>query len=135
MSHRIVGSDVGTTPIFNWLLYGYGVPALSFWFAGYLLRKRDDDVPARIVDSRRDPVQRAADCGLKSATTLHERRHLLRVEQPAGSQHCRSVRDSPPLIGLEHVRRRSASVVHNIGAIVVAVLTLAAIVFRAAARR
>ena len=24
---RIVGSDVGTTPIFNWILYGYGVPA------------------------------------------------------------------------------------------------------------
>ncbi len=30
---RIVGSDVGTTPIFNWLLYGYGVPAVSFWVA------------------------------------------------------------------------------------------------------
>ena len=28
---RIVGNDVGTTPIFNWLLWGYGVPALSFW--------------------------------------------------------------------------------------------------------
>ena len=24
---RIVGDDVGTTPIFNWLLYGYGIPA------------------------------------------------------------------------------------------------------------
>src|SRR3981189_115565 len=28
---RIVGSAVGTTPIFNWLLWGYGIPALSFW--------------------------------------------------------------------------------------------------------
>src|SRR5262249_46751401 len=48
---RIVGAGIGTTPIFNWLLYGYGVPALSFWFAGYLLRRRADDVPARMVDS------------------------------------------------------------------------------------
>src|SRR5262249_3507576 len=48
---RIVGSDVGTTPIFNWLLWGYGVPALAFWTGGYLLRQRADDVPARAVDS------------------------------------------------------------------------------------
>src|SRR5204863_442271 len=27
---RIVGNAVGTTPIFNWLLWGYGIPALSF---------------------------------------------------------------------------------------------------------
>ena len=43
---RIVGNDLGTTPIFNWLLYGYGVPALSFWLAGWLLRRRGDDLPA-----------------------------------------------------------------------------------------
>ena len=48
---RIVGSDVGTTPIFNWILYGYGVPAICFWVGGYLLRKRADDKPARMVDS------------------------------------------------------------------------------------
>src|SRR5581483_1680328 len=48
---RIVGRDVSTTPIFNWLLYGYGVPAASFWAGGYLLRRRADDGPARIVDT------------------------------------------------------------------------------------
>ena len=48
---RIVGADVGTTPIFNWMLYGYGVPALAFWVAGHLLRKRADDQPSRMVDS------------------------------------------------------------------------------------
>src|SRR5262245_63068798 len=48
---RIVGSDVGTTPIFNWLLWGYGIPALSFWAAGYMLRQRADDLPSRMVDS------------------------------------------------------------------------------------
>ena len=48
---RIVGDDVGTTPIFNWLLYGYGVPAAAFWYAGYLLRRRVDDGPARMADA------------------------------------------------------------------------------------
>ena len=48
---RIVGSNVGTTPIFNWLLYGYGIPAAAFWLGGYLLRRRADDAPARMVDS------------------------------------------------------------------------------------
>ena len=48
---RIVGDDVGSTPILNWLLYGYGIPALSFWVAGHLLRKHADDMPARMTDS------------------------------------------------------------------------------------
>ena len=48
---RIVGRDVGTTPIFNWLLYGYGVPAASFWYAGYLLRRRADDMPTRMAEA------------------------------------------------------------------------------------
>ena len=48
---RIVGSDLGTTPIFNWILWGYGVPALAFWTAGWLLRKRADDFPSRFADS------------------------------------------------------------------------------------
>ncbi len=47
---RIVGADVGTAPIFNWLLYGYGLPAAAFWLAGWRLRRRADDAPARIVD-------------------------------------------------------------------------------------
>ena len=47
---RIV-ADVGTTPIFNWILYGYGIPALAFWVAGWLLRQRADDVPSRMVDA------------------------------------------------------------------------------------
>ncbi|MBX3533695.1 MAG: DUF2339 domain-containing protein [Xanthobacteraceae bacterium] len=48
---RIAGSDLGTTPIFNWLLWGYGAPALSFWVAGWLLRKHKDDFPSRFADS------------------------------------------------------------------------------------
>ena len=48
---RIVGNDLGTTPVFNWLLYGYGVPAASFWYAGHLLRRRADDVATRTAES------------------------------------------------------------------------------------
>ena len=44
-------ADIGTTPIFNWILYGYGVPAAAFWLAGWLLRRRADDTPARMVDA------------------------------------------------------------------------------------
>ena len=47
----IVGADLGATPIFNWLLYGYGIPAAAFWLAGWLLRRRADDLPARMVDA------------------------------------------------------------------------------------
>ena len=50
-NRRIAGADLGTTPIFNWLLYGYGVPAAAFWVAGWLLRRRADDLPARMVDA------------------------------------------------------------------------------------
>ncbi|MHC2390927.1 putative membrane protein [Bradyrhizobium liaoningense] len=35
---RIVGDAVGTTPILNWLLWGYGLPALSFWAASVFPR-------------------------------------------------------------------------------------------------
>lgn len=39
----IVGDDLGTTPIFNWLTFGYGVPAVGFVLTAYLLAggKRD----------------------------------------------------------------------------------------------
>ena len=124
---RIVGPDVGTTPIFNWLLYGYGIPALSFWFAGYLLRKRNDDVPARIVDS--------AAILFSVLLIVLEIRHYIsngNIYNASSSlievalQVCAGLAAT---IGLEHIRRRSGSIVHNIGAIVVGALTLAAIVF------
>src|SRR4029453_13698513 len=42
---RIVGAAIGVRPVFNWLLYGYGVPAVSFFVAGHMLRREADDVP------------------------------------------------------------------------------------------
>ena len=47
----IVGGDLGRTPIFNWLLWGYGVPALSFFLASRLLEKSGRDRVVRFVES------------------------------------------------------------------------------------
>ena len=48
---RIMGDGVGTTPIFNWLLFGYGIPAAAFFFAARTLRKTDDDLASRICEA------------------------------------------------------------------------------------
>jgi uncharacterized membrane protein len=123
---RIVGADVGTTPFFNWLLYGYGVPALAFWTAGYLLRRRADDVPSRMIDAAailftvlfasleiRHAVNGgdiyAARCGLDEVA-LHVSVGLALA------------------IGLERWRLRTRNVVHDIAAMIIAGLTLVVIV-------
>ena len=47
---RIMGDTVGTLPIVNWLLAGYGVPALAFVQASRLLRPRGEDIAVRLCD-------------------------------------------------------------------------------------
>ncbi|MEM8811334.1 MAG: DUF2339 domain-containing protein, partial [Pseudomonadota bacterium] len=41
---RIVGSDIGTVPVFNWLLYGYGIPAAGFFVSAKLLGRDRRDI-------------------------------------------------------------------------------------------
>ena len=48
---RIMGADVGTWPILNWLLLGYGVPALAFLAAGHILKRDAEDLAARLCDA------------------------------------------------------------------------------------
>ena len=48
---RIVGENLGATPILNWLLFGYGVPAVSFGLAARLLGRARQDGPARIAQT------------------------------------------------------------------------------------
>jgi uncharacterized membrane protein len=124
---RIVGGDVGTTPIFNWLLYGYGVPAAAFWLAGHLLRRRGDDVPTRTVEA-----------GAILFTVLLaflEIRHFMNggdVYRRAGGLGEVALQVSVALamaIGLERLRARSGSIVHDLGALALAALALAGIVF------
>jgi uncharacterized membrane protein len=48
---RIMGADLGTMPIFNWLLLGHGVPALAFLAAANVLSASGGTWPMRICDA------------------------------------------------------------------------------------
>jgi uncharacterized membrane protein len=123
---RIVGDRVGQTPIFNWLLWGYGAPAAAFWLGGHLLRQRADDVPARIVD--------AAAILFTVLLVFLELRHLMND----GDVYARgtdlaelSLQVATGLaltIGLERIRARTGSVVHDVGALIIAGVTAIAVV-------
>ena len=47
----IAGGDPGSTILFNWLLWGYGVPALSFFFAFRILERHGRDRITRLCES------------------------------------------------------------------------------------
>ncbi len=47
----IMGADVGSWPILNWLLVGYGVPAVCFALSARLLRMQGDDFAVRLADT------------------------------------------------------------------------------------
>jgi uncharacterized membrane protein len=47
----IMGADVGRWPILNWLLIGYGVPAVCFALSAKLLRMQGEDFAVRIADA------------------------------------------------------------------------------------
>jgi uncharacterized membrane protein len=47
----LVRGDLGRTPVFNWLLWGYGVPALAFFFAAQILERGGRDGVVRLVES------------------------------------------------------------------------------------
>jgi uncharacterized membrane protein len=122
---RIVGTDIGT-PIFNWLLYGYGVPALSFWTAGHLLRRRGDDVPARLVEAAAIlftvllvflEIRHAMNGGDVYAAHSGLAEIALQVAAGLGIA-----------IGLERLRVRTGNLVYDVGALIVAGITLIAIV-------
>jgi uncharacterized membrane protein len=121
----IVG-DIGDTPIFNWLLYGYGVPALAFWLAGWLLRRRADDVPARMTD--------AAAILFTVLTAFLQIRHYVNGGDvygvsPALTEYALQACGGLAMaIGLERIRLRTRSIIHDIGALLIAGLTLLIIV-------
>jgi uncharacterized membrane protein len=124
---RIVGDAVGTTPIFNWLLWGYGIPALSFWVASIFLRRRGDDAPLRMVE--------AAAILFTVLLAFMEIRHAVNhgdVYRGAAGltevalQICVALGIA---IGLERLRIRTGSIVHNISAILLTAFAGLASVF------
>ncbi len=47
----VVGFEIGTTPIFNWLLYGYGIPLVAFGGAAWLFRRERDDALVTFLEA------------------------------------------------------------------------------------
>jgi len=124
---RIAGDAIGTTPIFNWLLWGYGIPAASFWAGGHMLRRHGDDAPLRAVESAAIlftmllafmEIRHAVNSGdvYRGNTGLTE--IALQVSVALAMA-----------IGLERLRVRTNSLVHNIGAVLVTVYAGLATVF------
>lgn len=124
---QLVGSDLGATPIFNWLLYSYGGPAASFWVAGWLLRRHADDLPTRSTES--------AAILFTVLLFFFEVRHWMRhgdvyaVDTGLAEAALQVAIGLALTIGLERVRRVTRSIVHDIGAQAIAVLTAIGIVF------
>ncbi len=112
---RIVGDAVGTTPIFNWLLWGYGIPALSFWVGSHFLRRRGDDAPLRTVES--------AAILFTVLLAFMEIRHAVnggdvyRVNTSLAEFALQVCVALAMAIGLERLRVRTGSIVHNVGAV------------------
>jgi uncharacterized membrane protein len=123
---RIVGNDLGTTPFFNWLLYGYGLPALAFWSAGYLLRRHGDDMPSRTLD--------AAAILFTVLFAVLEIRHAMNggdIYAAHGGLAEVALHVCVGLalaIGLEWLRQRTGNVVYDVGALIIAAVTLSLIV-------
>jgi uncharacterized membrane protein len=116
---RIVGEAVGTTPIFNWLLLGYGIPALSFWAGSIFLRRRGDDAPLRTVESAAIlftvllafmEIRHAANNG----NVYHDIAGLTETALHV----CVALAMA---IGLERLRIRTGSIVHNVSAVLLTV--------------
>ena len=123
---RIAGDAVGTTPLFNWLLWGYGIPALSFWVASIFLRRRGDDAPLRTVESAAIlftvllafmEIRHAANGG-------DVYRDIAGITETA-LQICTALAMA---IGLERLRIRTGSIIHNVSAVLLTVFAGLAIV-------
>jgi uncharacterized membrane protein len=124
---RIVGDAIGATPICNWLLWGYGAPALSFWIGSIFLRRRGDDPPLRTLE--------AAAILFTVLLAFMEIRHAVNggdvYRATAGLtelalQVCVALAMA---IGLERLRIRTGSVVHNVSAILLTVFAGLAAIF------
>jgi uncharacterized membrane protein len=124
---RIAGQAVGATPIFNWLLWGYGIPAASFWIAGHFMRGNGDDAPLRIVES--------AAILFTVLLVFMEIRHAIYDGDiyhtvPSLAEFALELCAALAMaIGLERLRLRTNSMVHDIGAVMLTVFAGVVAVF------
>jgi uncharacterized membrane protein len=100
-------------------LWGYGVPAASFWLGSHFLRRRRDDAPLRAVE--------AAAILFTVLLAFMEIRHAVYGGDvyraiPSLSESALEVSVALAMaIGLERLRVRTGSVVHNVGAVLLTV--------------
>ncbi|WP_028346921.1 DUF2339 domain-containing protein [Bradyrhizobium murdochi] len=124
---RIVGQAVGTTPIFNWLLWGYGIPAVSFWAGSIFLRRGGDDAPLRTVESAAILFTvLLAFMEIRHAVNNGDVYHASADLTEVALQVCVTLAMA---IGLERLRIRTGSVIHNAGAILLTAFAGLATVF------
>jgi uncharacterized membrane protein len=114
------------TPIFNWILYGYGIPAIAFWVAGWLLRKRADDAPARVVDA--GAILFTALCGSLEIRHFIYRGDIYYSGSALAEVSLQVIGALAMAIGLERLRLRTDSIVHNVASILFAGFAIAGIV-------
>ena len=69
-----VMSSAGTLPVFNWLLFGYGLPAIAFWQAAVLVRASSPD---RRITTLAADIALAASLLLIALLVMFEIRHWL----------------------------------------------------------
>jgi uncharacterized membrane protein len=116
---RVAGDDVGTTPIFNWLLWGYGIPAASFWIGSIFLRRRVDDAPLRTLE--------AAAILFTVLLVFLEIRHAIYGGDvyytiPSLTEFALEACAALTMaIGLERLRLRTNSIVHDVSAVLLTV--------------
>jgi uncharacterized membrane protein len=51
LNPEVLGYRLGPTPALNWLLYGYGLPALAFFWAARWFRRRADDLVVSVLEA------------------------------------------------------------------------------------
>ena len=124
---RIAGSAVGTTPIFNWLLWGYGVPAFAFWAGAYFLRNRRDDAPLRMVEAT--AILFTVLLAFTEIRHFVTRGNIYRADTTLVEVALQVCVALAMAIGLERLRVRSRSIVHNVAAALLTAFALLAIVF------
>jgi uncharacterized membrane protein len=124
---RIAGEDIGTTPIFNWLLWGYGIPAASFWIGSIFLRRRMDDAPLRTVESAAILFTvLLVFLEIRHAIYGGDIYHIIPSLAEIALEVCVALAMA---IGLERLRLRTNSAVHDVSAVLLTVFAGLAGVF------
>jgi len=128
---RIVGDALGTTPVFNWLLYGYGVPTLAFAYAARSFRRQLGAAAATDVSIGALEALAILFAGLLGVFELHHAMNdgAMVIEQFGADE--LGLQVTLGIIGmlaLAQLTKRVRSIVFDAAAIIIAVLTALATV-------